>query len=70
LVQGKTILCFVVARLTSDTEVSKGRFPIIASARGGLPPAMSQLAKVALVVSWLRLTPQLCLRLLSTESLW
>ncbi|PIC76042.1 hypothetical protein CSV74_13235 [Sporosarcina sp. P19] len=33
-----------------------------AKARGGLPPARSQLAIVLPVVSWPRPTPQLCLR--------
>ncbi|PIC58389.1 hypothetical protein CSV80_05330 [Sporosarcina sp. P12(2017)] len=42
--------------------VSGCSFSGLAQARGGLPPAMSQLAVVLPVVSWPRPTPQLCLR--------
>ncbi len=42
--------------------VSECSFSGPAQARGGLPPARSQLAMVLPVVSWPRLTPQLCLR--------
>ncbi|PIC64750.1 hypothetical protein CSV79_05150 [Sporosarcina sp. P13] len=61
-VHRKTSLCWGVARFFYGTEVCTGQLSITASARGGLPPARSQQAKGALVVSWLRLTPQLCLR--------
>ncbi|ARK22554.1 hypothetical protein SporoP32a_14015 [Sporosarcina ureae] len=44
------------------TGVSEGLLFGLAQARGGLPPAMSQLAVVLLAVSWPRPTPQLCLR--------
>ncbi|PIC82469.1 hypothetical protein CSV73_12430 [Sporosarcina sp. P1] len=48
--------------LLLDSEVSECSLSRPAQARGGLPPAMSQLAMGLPVVSWPRPTPQLCPR--------